>query len=71
MADRFKMGGSRRSMPAGLQPLVDRAFGIAGGRKMMGEQLGLALDKIGEMLFPALSRHARAIPAVAARNRVE
>ena len=51
MADRFEVGQSRRGMLAGLQPLIDRALGIAGGRQMMGEQFGLALDEIGEMLL--------------------
>ena len=35
--------------PAGLEPLIDRAFGIGGRGQMMGQQFGLALDKIGEM----------------------
>ena len=52
MADRFEMGRARRGMLAGLQPLIDGALGIAGGGQMMGEQFGLALDEIGEMLFP-------------------
>ena len=51
MADRFEMGQARRGMAAGFQPLIDRALGIAGGGQMMGQQFGLALDEIGEMLF--------------------
>ena len=51
MADRLEMGRSRRGMLAGLQPLIDRALGIAGSSQMMGQQFGLALDEIGEMLL--------------------
>ena len=51
MADRFEMRQARRGMLAGLQPLIDRALGIAGRGQMMGEQFGLALDEIGEMLL--------------------
>jgi hypothetical protein len=51
MADCFEMGGPLGGMPAGLQPLIDRALGIAGGGQMMRQELGLALDEIGEMLL--------------------
>ena len=51
MADRFEMGRARRGMLAGLQPLIDRALGIAGAGQMMGQEFGLALDEIGEMLL--------------------
>ena len=63
MGDRFEVRQSRRGMPPGLQPLIDRAFRVASGRQMMGEQLRLALDEIGEMLLPVPPRRARAIPA--------
>ena len=49
MADCFMMGRASSSVPAGLEPLIDRAFGIGGRGQMMGQQFGLALDKIGEM----------------------
>ena len=65
MGDRFEVSQSRCGMLPGLQPLIDRAFGVAGSRQVMGEQLGLALDEIGEMLLPAPPRRARAIPAAA------
>ena len=63
MGDRFEVGQSRRGMLPRLQPLIDRAFGVAGRSQVMGEQFGLALDEIGEMLLPAPPRRARAIPA--------
>ena len=51
MTDRFEMGRARRGMLAGLQPLIDRAFGIVGRGQMMGQEFGLALDEISEMLL--------------------
>ena len=51
MADRFEVRQARCGMLAGLQPLIDRALGIAGGGQMMGQEFGLALDEIGEMLL--------------------
>ena len=51
MADRFEMRHPSGSVLAGLEPLVDAAFGSAGAGQMMGEQFGLALDEIGEILF--------------------
>ena len=48
---RFKMGQARHRILAGLQPLVDRAPCVAGGREMMGEEFGPPLDKIGETLL--------------------
>ena len=51
MADRFEMGEARRGILASLQPLIDRALGIAGRSQMMGKQFGLALDEIGEILL--------------------
>ena len=51
MGNRFEVSRSRCGMPPGLQPLIDRAFGVVGRRQVMGEQFGLALDEIGEMLL--------------------
>ena len=51
MADRFEMSRTRGGMLAGLQPLIDRALGIAGRGQMMGQKFRLALDEIGEMLL--------------------
>ena len=51
MGNRFEVSQSRGGMLPRLQPLIDRAFGVAGSRQVMGEQLWLALDEIGEMLF--------------------
>lgn len=51
MGDRFKVSQSRCGIPPRLQPLIDRAFGVAGSRQVMSEQLRLALDEIGEMPF--------------------
>ena len=70
MGNRFEVSRVRRGMLAGLQPLIDGALGVAGGCQMMGEQFGLALDEIGEMLLPVPRRRARAIPAVAPRSSV-
>ena len=33
------------------QPLTDRALGIVGRGQMMGQELGLALDEVSEMLL--------------------
>jgi hypothetical protein len=38
------MGGALSGMLAGLQPLIHRAFGIAGGGQVMRQKFGLALD---------------------------
>ena len=38
-------------MLAGLQPLTGRARGIVGCGQMMGQELGLALDEVSEMLL--------------------
>ena len=51
MGNRLEVSQSRRGILAGLQPLLDRTFGVAGGGQMMGEQFRLALDDIGEMRF--------------------
>ena len=51
MGDRFKVSQPRCGIPPRLQPLIDRAFGVAGSRQVMSEQLRLALDEIGEMPF--------------------
>ena len=51
MADRFEVGKALGGMPAGFQPLIDRALGIAGARQMMGQEFWLALDEIGEILL--------------------
>src|SRR5580693_4023055 len=51
MGDRFKVSQSRCGIPPRLQPLIDRAFGVAGSRQVMSEQLRLSLDEIGEMPF--------------------
>jgi hypothetical protein len=48
MGDRFGMRQTPGRMPTGLQPLIDGAFGIAGGGQMMCQEFGLALDEIGE-----------------------
>ena len=51
MTNCFEMGRPRRGMLAGLEPLVDRAFGIAGCGQVVGEEFRLAFDEIGEMLL--------------------
>jgi len=51
MTDRFEMSGALGGVPAGLQPLIHRAFEIAACSQMTGEQFGLALDEIGELLL--------------------
>ena len=51
MGNRFEVSQSRCGVPPCLEPLLDRAFGVASRRQVMGEQLRLALDEIGEMLF--------------------
>src|SRR5215831_3424256 len=51
MADRFEMRQARRGMLAGLQPSIDGMLGITGGGQMMGQEFGLTLDEIGEMLL--------------------
>ena len=50
MAYGFKMSGALGGMSAGLKPLSHSALGISGRGEMMGEQLGLTLDEIREML---------------------
>ena len=37
MGNRFEVSQSRCGMPPRLQPLIDRALGVAGRRQMMGE----------------------------------
>jgi hypothetical protein len=49
MADGFEMRQALRGILASLQPLIDRAFGIAGGGQMMRQEFGLALDEICEV----------------------
>ena len=61
MGDGLDMGGERRRALAGPQPVIDRAFGIAGGGQMMGQAFGLALDEIGEIRLKR-RRRGRAIP---------
>ena len=51
MADGFEMRQALGGMLTGLQPLIDSPFGIAGCRQMMGQEFGLALDNVGEMLL--------------------
>ena len=51
MTDRLNVGGMRCSKLAGLEPLRDGALDLGGAGQVMGEQLRLALDEIGEMLF--------------------
>src|SRR4029077_8807808 len=71
MGDRFKVSQSRCGIPTRLQPLIDRAFGVAGSRQVMSEQLRLALDEIGEMPFQR-RRDARVqlLPSTAQQRRV-
>ena len=71
MGDRFKISQSRCGIPTRLQPLIDRAFGVAGSRQVMSEQLRLALDEIGEMPFQR-RRDARVqlLPSPAQQSRV-
>ena len=38
-------------MSAGLQPLIDGTFGVAGAGQMMCQEFGLALDEIGKILL--------------------
>ena len=51
--------------------MIDSAFGGAGSRQVMGEELRLALDEIGEMLFKR-RRDARVqfVPSSAQQGRV-
>ena len=51
MGNRFDVSRLRCRMLPRPQPLIDRTFGVTGRRQVMGEQLRLALDQIGEMLF--------------------
>ena len=51
MADRLQVSGALGGMPAGLQPLIDRALGIAGRGQVVSQELRLALDEIGEVLL--------------------
>jgi len=71
MGNRFDVSQSLRSMLPRPQPLIDRAFGVAGSRQVMGEQFRLALDEIGEMLFQG-RRDARVqfLPSPAQQGRV-
>jgi hypothetical protein len=71
MSNRFEVSQSRRGMLPGLQPLLDRALGIAGGGQVMGEQFGLALDEIGEVLLER-RRDARVqfLPSAAEQGRL-
>ena len=71
MGDRFELSQSRCGVLPCLQPLLDRAFGVAGSRQVMGEQFWLALDKIGEM-FLQRRRGARVqfLPSPAQQGRV-
>ena len=45
------MGKAVGGMATGLQPLIDRTSDISSGGQMMGQQFGLALDEIGEILL--------------------
>ena len=45
------MRRASRGVLAGPQPLTGRALGIACGGQMMGQELGLALDEVSEMLL--------------------
>jgi hypothetical protein len=71
MGNCFEVSQSRRGMLPRLQPLIDRAIGVAGSRQVMGEQLRLALDEIGKMLFQR-RRDARVqfLPSPAQQGRV-
>ena len=51
MGNRFEVSQLRCGMLPCLQPLIGRAFDVAGRSQVMGEELGLAFDEIGEMLF--------------------
>lgn len=51
VADRLEVRQALGGVSAGLKPLIDRAPDIAGGGQMMRQELGLALDEIGEVLL--------------------
>src|SRR5438067_8781812 len=71
MGNRFDVGQLSRGMLPRLQPLVDRAFSVASGRQVMGEQLRLALDEIGEMLSQRRrDAGVQFLPAPAQQGRV-
>ena len=71
MGDRFEVSELRCGMLPGLQPLIDRTLRVAGGRQVIGEQLGLAFDEIGKMRFQR-RRDARVqfLPPAAQQGRV-
>jgi len=58
MAQRFEMRQALGGILAGLEPLVYGTLDIRCRSEMMGEQLGLSLDEISEMLLQ-YSRDAR------------
>jgi hypothetical protein len=71
MGNRFEVSQSRCGVPPCLEPLLDRAFGVASRRQVMGEQLRLALDEIGEMLFQCRpDARAQFLPSPAQQGRV-
>ena len=58
MGNRFQIGELRSGMPPRLQPLIDGAFGVAGGGQVMREQLRLALDKSAKYSSSAAATRA-------------
>jgi hypothetical protein len=58
MAQRFEMRQALGGILAGLEPLIHGTLDIRCRSEMMGEQLGLSLDEISEMLLQH-SRDAR------------
>src|SRR5712671_7177258 len=71
MGDRFEVSQSRCGVLPCLQPLLDRAFGVASRRQVMGEQFRLALDEIGEMLFQRRrDAGVQFLPSAAQQGRV-
>ena len=51
MGNRLVVGRTGRRVLAGLEPLTDRAFSVAGGGQMMRQELGFAFDEVGEMVL--------------------
>src|SRR5262249_47497976 len=51
ITDRLKMRGASGCMAAGPWPLTGGALGVVGRGHMMGQNLGLALDEVSEMLL--------------------
>jgi hypothetical protein len=62
MGNRFEVSELRCGMLPGLQPFLDRAFGVAGRRQVIGEEFRLALDEIAEMLIQLVGTDGQLAP---------